>query len=540
MAVTQSRILWESRVMKNCLVWTFLFVLMFVVGTDCRSVRAEDADSLKRAKPNILFIFSDDHAYQAISAYDSKINKTPNIDRIAKEGIRFDRCCVTNSICGPARAVILTGKYSHLNGFRQNGDKFDGTQQTFPKLLRKAGYQTAIVGKWHLNSDPIGFDHWFVLPGQGQYYNPDFLTPDGRKRVTGYVTDVITDNGLDWLKNGRDPDKPFMLMLQHKAPHRAWLPSPKHLNMYDNVEIPEPATLLDDYDGRAGVLKENQMEVGSHMRPGPDLKLFDESKSDSQPFKRFFNRFTEKQKTDWLDAYRNETEAFLKANPQGEERIRWQYQRYIKDYLRCIASVDDNVGRVLDYLDDAGLAENTVVIYSSDQGFYLGEHGWYDKRWIFEESLRAPLVVRWPGVTKPGTSCAKIVSNLDFAETFLDLAGQEIPDDMQGASLVPILKGSEPDNWRNEFYYHYYELGTHNVAAHYGLVTDQHKLIHYYKKVDRANGNKRVDIDQWDLMDRKKDPLEMHSYIDDPAYQSIQTNLKQRLVEIRKKLKVNE
>ncbi len=510
------------------MVWPLVIVLIFFA----KFCSADDATT----QPNILFIFSDDHAYQAISAYDSKINTTPHIDRIANEGMRFDRCQVTNSICGPSRAVILTGKYSHLNGFRQNGNKFDGSQQTFPKLLRKAGYQTAIYGKWHLASDPTGFDDWLVLPGQGNYYNPDFISEGGRRKIEGYTTDIITDKALEWLKNKRDTDKPFMLMLQHKAPHREWAPGPAHLNTFRGQEIPEPETLFDDYQSRSAVLAEQTMTIANHMRMGWDLKVWKESDIGTRPHNRFFNRMTDAQRKAWQDAYREDNDKFLAANLEGDDLVRWKYQRYIKDYLRCIQSVDDNIGRILSYLDDNQLVENTVVIYSSDQGFYLGEHGWYDKRWIFDESLRTPLVVRWPGVINAGSTSKQMVSNLDFAETFLEIAGVDVPDDMQGRSLVPLLKGQTPDDWRDEFYYHYYELGTHNVAAHYGIVTDQYKLVRYYKRLDE--NRKPQAIDQWDLMDRQADPLEMRSFYDDPKYTEIRNSLATQLDSLRRKLHV--
>ena len=329
-------------------------------------------------RPNIVFIFSDDHAYQAISAYGSNRNVTPHLDRIAKEGMLFRNCLVTNSICGPSRAVILTGKHSHLNGFMTNGDRFDGSQQTFPKLVQKAGYQTAMIGKWHLKSDPTGFDYWHVLLGQGPYYNPPMKSAKGTEKITGYTTEIITDLTLDWLKNGRDKDKPFVLMCQHKAPHRNWQPGPKYLTMFDDVELPEPETLWDDYKNRATPASTQAMTIANHLSAN-DLKL-------NAP-----RGLTEEQTKLWNAAYGPKNEAFKKANLQGKELIKWKYQRYAKDYLRCVAAVDDNVGRVLDYLDDADLADNTVVIYASDQGWYLGEHGWYDKRWMYEESFRTPL-----------------------------------------------------------------------------------------------------------------------------------------------------
>ncbi|MCA9268677.1 MAG: sulfatase, partial [Planctomycetales bacterium] len=466
-------------------------------------------------RPNIIFIFADDHAYQAISCYGSKVNETPNLDRIAKEGMRFTNCFVTNSLCGPARAVIQTGKYSHLNGFFQNGNRFNGDQQTFPKLLQKAGYATAVVGKWHLESTPQGYDYYHVLRGQGPYYNPPMLTSDGPVKHVGYTTDIITDVALDWLKNKRDPQKPFMLMFQHKAPHRNWQPGPDHLHTYDDVEIPEPETLFDDYAHRASPAHNQAMEIDRHMTMGSDLKL-------STP-----GGLTDEQKAVWEAAYGPKNEKFKEQNLSGKDLVRWKYQRYMKDYLRCIASVDDNVGRVLKHLDDTGLAKNTVVIYSSDQGFYLGEHGWFDKRWMYEESLRTPLMVRWPGKIKPGSVRDEFVSNLDFAETFLTLAGVEVPADMQGASLQPLLSDAPaPKDWRTAFYYHYYEFpGAHSVARHCGVRTDRYKLIHYYE------------LSEWELFDLEKDPQELHSVYDDPAYADTQADLLRQLAALQTKYK---
>lgn len=477
-------------------------------------------------QPNILFIFSDDHAYQAISAYGSNRNQTPNIDRIANEGMRFDRCVVTNSICGPSRAVVLTGKYSHKNGFYDNyHSSFDGSQQTFPKLLQKAGYQTAMVGKWHLRTDPTGFDFWEVLPGQGRYYSPVFITPEGREVKEGYVTDVTTDTALDWLDKRRNPEKPFMLMLQHKAPHREWLPGPEHVADFNGEKVPEPETLFDDYRNRSDAAKEATMRVADHMRPMEDLKLWPEG---AEYVERQFRLMSPEAQKAWKAAYKEENEAYFENPPTGDDKTHWNYQRYIKDYLRCIASVDDNVGRVLDYLDEHGLADNTVVVYSSDQGFYLGEHGWYDKRFMYEESFRTPLLVRWPGVVKPGSVEKRIVSNLDFAETFLDIAGVEIPDDMQGASIEPILREEQGDDWRDAFYYHYYEgpPAVHTVARHYGVATDRYKLIHFY------------DLDQWELFDLQDDPNEMISVFNDPSYAEVRAELEGKLAELREQLEV--
>jgi len=478
---------------------------------------AED-ESTTAARPNVVFIFSDDHATQAISAYGSKINQTPNIDRIGDEGMRFDRCYCTNSICGPSRAVILTGKHSHLNGFRQNGNRFDGSQQTFPKLLQKAGYQTAIIGKWHLGSDPTGFDYSDILRGQGHYYNTPFSKNGGPFEVEeGYVTSVIRDKALDWLKNedgDRASDKPFFLMFQHKAPHREWEPGPEHLTMYDGVTIPEPDSLFDDYDGypgRSDAARHQDMTISQTMHKS-DLKL--------TPDKR--RRMNDEQWAKWQAAYGPKNEAFEQANLTGKDLVRWKYQRYIKDYLRCVAGVDDAIGDVLDYLDESGLAENTIVIYSSDQGFYLGEHGWFDKRFMYEESYKMPFLVKWPGVTEPGSVNERLVSNLDFAETFLDIAGAEIPADMQGVSLVPLLKGENPPDWRDALYYHYYEFNpdrrtVHAVRRHNGVQTDRYKLIHFYN------------IDQYELFDLKNDPNEMQSVADDPAYADVLRGLKVKL-----------
>ncbi len=467
----------------------------------------------RETRPNILFIMSDDHAYQAMSCYGSVVNKTPNLDRIAEQGMRFDRCFVTNSICGPSRAVILTGKYSHLNGFRTNGDSFDGSQQTVAKLLQGAGYQTAVIGKWHLKSEPTGFDYWHVLIGQGPYYNPKMRTTDGPVKHTGYTTDIITDEALAWLKQKRDADKPFFLMYQHKAPHRNWQPGPEHLTKYDDVTIPEPATLFDDYSGRGTPAHTQEMTVARHLNEN-DLKLKPQ------------NGFTEEQTRRWNEVYGPKNEQFRAANLTGTDLIRWKFQRYAKDYLRCIASVDDNVGRVLDYLQESGLAENTVVFYTSDQGWYLGEHGWYDKRWMYEESFRTPLLIQWPGKTKPGSVNREMVMNLDFAQTFLDIAGVPQPADMQGASLAPILAGETPADWRKEVYYHYYEFpGAHSVRRHFGIRTDRYKLIRFYN------------VDEWELFDLEKDPHELRSVYDDAMYRQIRGNLTQRLAALQAKYK---
>ena len=483
---------------------TYLLVLIAVAAGFTPSALA------KAKRPNILFIMSDDHGYQAISAYGSKVNKTPNLDRIAKDGMRFDRCFVTNSICGPSRAVILTGKYSHLNGFVKNGNTFNGEQQTVAKILRGSGYQTAVVGKWHLRSEPTGFDYWEVLIGQGPYYNPPMKTAAGVVQHTGYTTEIITDLALDWLQNKRDEEKPFFLIYQHKAPHRNWQPSPKYINKYDGETIAEPETLFDDYEGRGTAAKTQEMTIERHLNPN-DLKLV--------PPKNL----TEEQTKAWDAAYEPKNKDFLAAQLEGKDLVRWKYQRYVKDYLRCIDSVDENVGRVLDYLDESGLAENTVVFYTSDQGWYLGEHGWFDKRWMYEESFRTPLMIRWPGVTTPGSVTTDMSMNLDFAQTFLEIAGVERPADMQGASLVPVLKQETPDDWRDSVYYHYYEFpGAHAVRKHLGVRTDRYKLIHFYT------------LDEWELFDLQEDPHELKSVYADPKYADVVATMKVRLKDLQK------
>ena len=467
------------------------------------------------ARPNILFIYSDDHAYQSISAYGSKVNQTPHIDRIGREGMKFNECYVTNSLCGPMRAVVVTGKYSHLNGMLTNDREFDVSQQTFPKLLQKAGYQTAIIGKYHLGDrlEPQGFDYWEVLIGQGPYYNPPMRKIGQAQPVphTGYTTDIIADLALEWLKNGRDPNKPFLLMCQNKAPHRGWEPSPKYFNLYEDVTIPEPASLFESYAGRPKSVQRQDMTIVKTMTAG-DLKL--KAPGDLNP----------EQRQAWDAFYEPRNKVFREANLQGDDLVRWKYQRYIKDYLRCIASVDENVGRLLQYLDDSGLAANTLVIYSSDQGFYLGEHGWFDKRWIYEESLRTPFLIRWPGVIKPGSENSDIVSPLDFAETFCEVAGVPVPPDMQGRSFVPLLKGHTPTDWRKTFYYHYYEHpAVHNVHRHYGVADGRYKLIHFYEP----------DVDEWELIDLKANPGENRNFYNDPNYADVQARLLAELKRLR-------
>ncbi|HXH61085.1 MAG TPA: sulfatase, partial [Fimbriimonadaceae bacterium] len=437
-------------------------------------------------RPNIVFIFSDDHAAHAISAYGSVINKTPNIDRIAEGGMLFRNCFVGDSLCAPSRATVLTGKHSHENGVIDNVKKFDATQETFIRILQKSGYLTAIIGKYHLKSDPVGFDYYDILPGQGVYYNPDFINKDGQYHTHGYVTDIITKKSLDWLKQHRNDKKPFMLMMQHKAPHRPWQPGPKYLNLYRGETIPEPVDLFDDWTERNTGAQQQEMSVRKNLILDYDLKIGPAPQ-----------RLDEQQKKVWDAAYQPQNEWFKSANLKGDDQVRYKYQRYIKDYLRCIASIDESVGEVLDYLKQSGLDKNTIVIYNSDQGFFLGDYGWFDKRWMYEPSLRTPLIVKWPGVTKPGSVNTDLVQNIDFAETFLDIAGAKIPSDMQGRSIVPLLRGERPADWRRSIYYHYYEYPQpHHVPPQYGVRTDRFKLVRYYT------------INEWEMYDLKADPRE--------------------------------
>jgi arylsulfatase A-like enzyme/lysophospholipase L1-like esterase len=490
-------------------------------------------------RPNILFIFSDDHALQAIGAYGSKINQTPQLDRLAESGAVFLNSFCGNSICGPSRASILTGKHSHQNGFLRNGDRFDGSQPVFPKFMQQAGYQTALIGKWHLASDPTGFDHWEILPGQGSYYNPDFIQMDGtRKRYEGHCTDLVTDFTLEWLKNQRDPDKPFILMSQHKAPHRNWAPALRHLSMFKDQDVPEPETLFDDYAGRTKLLQENEMSIRNHFYWGHDMvfegeNLFPDHFLSGLPNREYL-RMTPEQRAAWDAHYEPENQEFIGKMRAGElsedDVVRWKYQRYIKNYLACIAGVDESVGRLLDYLEESGLAENTIVIYSSDQGFYLGEHGWYDKRWMFEESLAMPFIIRWPGVLSGRIRSTAMIQNIDYAPTFLELAGAGIPADIQGRSLVPVLRnnGEAPADWRDAIYYSYYEnAAVHNVPIHDGVRTDRYKLMFFPR------------TREWQLFDLETDPQELRSVHAEAKYAAILAGMQKRLVDLRKYYRVN-
>lgn len=526
----------SKNLLKICL--TSIGVLMMpLIGAGL--VAEDDVTSPSTLRqPNIVFIFSDDHALQAIGAYGSQINQTPRIDQIARQGMVFDRSFCGNSICGPSRATVLTGKHSHLNGFMRNGDRFYGGQVTFPKLLQSAGYQTAVIGKWHLETNPTGFDHWEILPDQGHYYNPDFIQMDGsRKRFAGYCTDLIGDKSLEWLKN-RDPNKPFLLMSQHKAPHRNWSPHPRHFGKHPLGSILPPETLFDDLANRSEMLKESEMSIAEHFYWGHDAKFHGENEFPDHFMSGINNgeyaRMTESEKATWDAYYGPENDAFLQKLRAGEltkEQITvWKHGRYMHDYLGCIAAVDENVGRVLDYLDENGLTENTIVVYASDQGFYLGEHGWYDKRWMFEESLGMPFLIRWPEVVKAGTRSEAMIQNIDYAPTFLEAAGITPPAEMQGTSIMPILQseGTPPNDWRREIYYAFYESeGAHRVPQHDGIRSERYKAIYFPKS------------DEWNLFDLETDPQEMTSRHDDPDHQTILADLQQRYHALRKKYNVN-
>jgi arylsulfatase A-like enzyme len=488
-------------------------------------------------RPNILFVFSDDHAPHAIGAYNGwlkSVNPTPNIDKLAAQGMLFENSFCTNSICGPSRAVIMSGKHSHKNGFMNNGNSFDWNQQTFAKILQKNGYETALYGKSHLKGKPQGFDDWKVLPGQGLYYNPDMITPEGKKKIMGHCTDVVTNLAVEWLKNARSKDKPFCLMVQHKAPHRNWMPAPRHLKLYENVTMPEPATLFDKWEDNAPPARHQELEIDGHMDLNFDLFVdltpdFEESPHEKTLSKdrsawRNMQRMTPEQLKTWRDFYRPKDEHFHKLGPTGKDLVRWKYQRYVKNYLRCVRGVDESLGVLQETLKELGLDKNTIVIYSSDQGFYIGDHGWYDKRWMYEESLKMPLIVKWPGVTKPGSRSKLMVQNLDYAETFLEAASSKIPADMQGASLVPLLKGETPSDWRKSIYYHYYEYpSVHQVPRHYGIRTETHKLMKFYQFGE-----------EWEMYDLVNDPDELTNIYGKAGTEKLEADLKAQLDGLRK------
>jgi len=493
--------------MRTALSIAFGVLAMLATLLSCSSVRAAEKSQATKAtagRPNIVWIFSDDHAYQAIGAYGGRLqpcNLTPNIDQLAEEGMIFQRAYVGNSICAPSRATLLTGKHSHLNGKYDNRGGFNHDQPQFQKVLQRHGYQTAMIGKIHLDGKMQGFDYWEVLPGQGRYENPIFITEQGKTTYQGHSTDIITDRAMNWLDGARDKTKPFMLMVHFKAPHRSWIPAERFRKAFRDRTFPEPETLLDDYRGRGTAAHQQDMTIRDTMTLDRDLKL---------------NR--------WADRKAD----FAQKNPTGNDLVRWKYQAYMRDYLACIAGVDENVGRLLKHLDETGLADNTVAMYSSDQGFYLGEHGWFDKRFMYKESFRTPLLARWPGVIEPGSKNDDLVQNIDFAETFLDIAGAPIPEDMQGRSLVPLLKNKTPDDWRDSLYYHYYEYpAVHSVRRHEGVANKRYKLIRFYGP-DVPGG------EQWELYDLKTDPNEMQSIYDDLAQAQRVEQLQAELKRLRK------
>jgi len=494
------------------------------------------------SRPNILFIMSDDHAYQAISAYDDRLIQTPNIDRIANEGALFTNSCVTNSICAPSRATILTGKHNHINGKIDNRSPFDTTQVTFPQLFQESGYQTAMFGKLHFGNNPKGVDDFMILPGQGHYLNPDFITKDGDTTINGHVTEIITDLALEWLQDKREKEKPFLMMYLHKAPHRPWWPESTKFEEFSKKQFPLPETLFDKYENRGTAAKTAEMNLLHDMRYGHDSKIRPETMAlmkDIEPYVQPYNwggndgfttsyvRFNEKQRSEY-DPVIDSINVWFQTNWSqltNDEKMEWKYQRYMQDYLGCISSIDDNVGRILDYLDEEGLYENTIVVYTSDQGFYLGEHGWFDKRFIYDESFKTPLLIRWPNKIKPGMKKTEMVQNLDYAQTFLDMAGIDQPLDMQGESLMPLLTGEESKWNRDAVYYHYYEYpSVHMVKRHYGIVTEEYKLAHFY-----------YDVDEWELYDRHADLNEMNNVYNDPSYSGIVSKLKIELTELRSK-----
>ncbi len=510
------------------------WALVFLLGWACKD--SHPAKKSELGPPNIIFIMSDDHAAQAIGAYGhplAKLAPTPNIDRLAKNGALFQNSFCTNAICGPSRAVILTGKHSHINGFRMNGERFDGRQATLPKHLQKLGYQTAIVGKWHLHGEPTGFDYWDIVNDQGNYYNPEFIQGKDTAVVNGYVTDIITDKSLDWLRQRESDDAPFFLMVHHKAPHRNWMPALRHVNKYDSVTFPLPESFFPEFVDQQAA-SEQQQTIYSDMYEGHDLKMtkaYGSTALAHNPWPTDFDRMTPQQRKAWDKAYLPKNNAMHSANLSGEELAVWKGQRYLQDYLATIAAVDEGIGEVLDYLEEHGLAENTLVVYTSDQGFYLGERGWFDKRFMYEESLRIPLLMQWPSVIAPGTKIEAMVQNLDFAPTFLDFAGgQEESKVMQGASFRKVLEGSDEADFKEAIYYHYYDYPAfHMVKKQYGIRTKRYKLIHFYD-----------DIDTWEFYDLQKDPREMYNAINDTEYIEEIAMMHLKLDSLQKRYKVTK
>ena len=514
---------------------SYIFLPLTAIGMSACSSGKEEVK-----RPNIIFMMTDDHTTQAMSCYGGRFLQTPNMDRIANEGVRMDNCYAVNALSGPSRACILTGKFSHINGFTDNASTFDGNQQTFPKLLQAAGYQTSIVGKWHLITEPQGFDYWCILTGQheqGDYYNPDF-NENGKQIVEqGYTTDVITDKAIEYLEH-RDKSKPFCMMYHQKAPHRNWMPAPRHLGMFNNTVFPEPATLFDTYEGRGSAAIEQDMSIEHTLTNDWDLKLLTREemlKDTTNRLYQVYKRMPADVQDKWDSVYAQRISEYRSGNLRGKELISWKYQQYMRDYLATIVAVDENIGRLLGYLEKNGELDNTIIIYTSDQGFFLGEHGWFDKRFMYEESFRTPLLMRLPGGKKG--DIPQLVQNIDYAPTFLELAGAPIPADIQGESLLPLLKGERPENWRNSLYYHYYEYpAEHSVKRHYGVRDDRYKLIHFYGEKNEHNDA----ISCNELYDLQSDPNELNNLYDNPEYADIQTRLQARLDKFRVDQKVDE
>ena len=478
----------------------------------------------KVKKMNVLYIMADDHTAQMMSCYDNRHVETPNLDRIAADGVKFTSSFVANSISGPSRACMLTGKHSHANGFYDNSScVFDNTQQTLPKLMQKAGYQTAVVGKWHLNSLPTGFDFWSLIPGQGDYYNPRIITQQCDTIIQkGYLTNIITDQAIEWLESGRDKDAPFFMMVHHKAIHRNWMSDTTHLALFEDKVFEYPSNFYDKYEGRRAAA-EQEMSISKDMDLIYDLKMeSDEANSRLKgEYAGIYDRMDDAQRAAWDRHYNPIIEDFYSRDLKGRELDEWKYQRYMRDYSKTLKSLDENVGRLLDYLDEAGLSENTLVVYTSDQGFYMGEHGWFDKRFMYEESMHTPLVMRLPAGFDRRGDIDELVQNIDYAPTILELAGVDIPEDMHGISLMPLLR-DEKVEWRDGLYYHFYEYpAEHKVKRHYGVRTDRYKLIHFYN-----------DIDQWELYDLEADPTEMEDLYGKSGFEAITEELKGRIKEM--------
>ena len=475
---------------------------------------------------NIVYIMTDDHTAQMMSCYDKRYASTPNLDRLANEGVRFTNSFVANSLSGPSRACMVTGMHSCGNGFYDNTNcVFDNTQRTMPKMLQSAGYQTALVGKWHLESLPTGFDYWEILPGQGSYYNPDFITMQQDTIVeSGYLTSIITDKSIEWLENGRDKDKPFMLMVHHKALHRNWMCDTCNLRLYEDKTFPLPDNFFDDYEGRPAAAAQ-EMSIMKDMDVIYDLKMRGDDRHSrlSGGYEGILGRLNAEQRKAWDDFYNPVIEDFYSRNLEGQELAEWKFNRYMRDYMKTLKSLDDEVGRLLDYLEENDLLDNTLVVYASDQGFYMGEHGWFDKRFMYEESMHTPLVMRLPKGYERRGDVEELVQNIDYAPTFLEIAGVEVPEDMHGVSLLPLLRGEHPSEWRDALYYHFYEYpAEHMVKRHYGVRTDRWKLIHFYN-----------DIDHWELYDLQNDPSEMHNLYGEEKYADTVQMLKARLLALQ-------